>query len=116
MRPGTSAVVKDAFSFLDGAIDILIAAEAQLVAQVWIKPIGGAFKGIPGYAVSVQCCCAHFQSFLESRSAAGVVIADSRNQQSNVPPPEAGDRTSVCVRPTLFASLDCGHDGEFGDR
>ena len=33
----------------------------------------------------MQRCCAHFQSFLESRSARGLVIADSRNHHSNVP-------------------------------
>ena len=85
IRTGGRNARRHAFGFLDGAVDILITAEAQLVAQVWIKPIGGAFKGIPVYAVSVQRCCAHFQSFLESRSAAGVVIADSRNHHSNVP-------------------------------
>ena len=85
IRTGGRNARRHAFGFLDGAITILMAAEAQLVAQVWIKPIGGPFKGIPVYAASVQRLCAHFQSFLESRSASGLVIADSRNHHSNVP-------------------------------
>ena len=85
IRTGGRNARRHALSFLDGTINILMKAEAQLVAQVWVEPISGLFKGITDYAVSVQRCCAHFQWFLESRSATCVVIADSRNHQSNVP-------------------------------
>ena len=85
IRTGGRNQRRHAFGFLDGAFEVLTAAQAHLAAQVWIKPIGGPFKAIPVYAASVQRCCAHFQSFLESRDDAGVVIADSRNHHSNVP-------------------------------
>ncbi len=85
IRTGNRDQRRQAFGFLDGALDTLDAAAARLVAQVWIKPIGGAFKGLPLYTASVQRCCAHFQSFLDERGDTGVVIADSRNHHSNVP-------------------------------
>ena len=85
VRTGGRNRRRHAFGFLDGALDLLTTAQAHLAAQVWIKPIGGQFKGLPVYAASVQRCCAHFQSFLEERNETGVVIADSRNHHSNVP-------------------------------
>lgn len=85
IRVGGRNQRRQAFGFLDGALDAIDAAGARLVAQVWIKPLGGAFKGIPVYAASVQRCCEHFQSFLGARGDTGVVIADSRNHHGNVP-------------------------------
>ena len=72
-----------ALGFLDGALDLLERTGVRLVGRVWVKPVGGPFKGREIYTSSAQAVAENFHRFLADRRARGIMVCDSRFAQAN---------------------------------
>lgn len=72
-----------AYGVIQEALKILDAHGAKVVGRVYIKEIGRDFNGTSVYSSTVQQICTDFEHFLQSKGAAGAVIADSRNKAKN---------------------------------
>lgn len=84
IRRGARNQRRHAFGYIDGIFNILDHHHASVVARVWIKGIGSLFNGVPVYTATIQEICRHFQHYLGSHAADGMVIADSRDYGNNV--------------------------------
>ena len=74
-----------ALEFLDRALDILeTPPRVRMVGRVWIKPVGGEFKGNEIYTFSAQSIAENFHRFLADSQTRGVIVCDSRRPQSNI--------------------------------
>lgn len=69
--------------FLDDLLALLERNKVRIIGKLFIKGIGQPFNGTAVYTSSVQSICAHFQAYLASQQAAGMVIVDSRNKPKN---------------------------------
>jgi hypothetical protein len=77
--PKASAQLK----FADEVLALLKTIDARLIASIWIKGLGKPFKDKQAYTASVQAVCRHFESALNEKDEAGMVIADFRTTQLN---------------------------------
>lgn len=72
-----------ALEFLDRALSLLERRRVRLAGRVWIKPVGGEFKGREIYTFSAQAIADNFHRFLEDGRARGVIVCDSRTHHAN---------------------------------
>lgn len=68
---------------IDDLLTLIERHEGRLAGRVFVKPIGGLFKGTAVYTATAQSICATFENLLETQGSVGFVIADSRNKHSN---------------------------------
>jgi hypothetical protein len=71
------------FGYLDRVFEILEDNEARYTASIWVKALGQPLDGMAVYTTSVQAMCRHFQEFLVTQDAYGVVVADFRTPWLN---------------------------------
>jgi len=83
VRSGSRRKRTHAYGFLDGAIRLLQSHGAFLISRIWVKGIAEPTNHVAAYTFSIQALCANFDAFLRSRTAHGVVIADSRSPAEN---------------------------------
>lgn len=69
--------------FIDDTLQLPERFECRILATIWIKGIAVPFKARETYTRSVQYACRAFQSFLESKLAKGLMVADFRTTQLN---------------------------------
>ncbi len=74
---------RHAIGLLDQLVRLLVRYDARFVSRVWIKPIGGDFRGASRYPLSIQDICSSFQNYLEQINDSGIVVADSRFPAQN---------------------------------
>lgn len=77
------ASAKAELHFLDETLKLLEVYEAKLITSIWVKSVGEDFNGRAVYTTSVQNQFKAFQKFLQDNNSAGLVIADSRNENLN---------------------------------
>jgi hypothetical protein len=74
-----------AIGFLDKLMDMLEYNKVRIVGRVWVKQLAYAMDGQAVFTSSIQSICQSFQQFLEQVKDNGMVIADSRTQNQNIP-------------------------------
>jgi hypothetical protein len=77
------ARAKTQLRFIDDTFSLLEQFECRILATIWIKGIGTAFKARETYTQSVQHACKGYQSFLEEKDSSGFMIGDFRTTQLN---------------------------------
>lgn len=80
---GTRSEKRHAIGFLDHLIGLLETHDAKIIGRVWVKGIGGRFRGRSIYTYSVQTCFDHFEKFLDAIDGQGVAVADFRFRDKN---------------------------------
>lgn len=74
---------RSAHGFLEKTLELVERYGGRLTGKVFVKPIGGAFRGTSIYTATVQTMCATFQHCLDHHGSHGILIADSRNKGKN---------------------------------
>lgn len=74
-----------AIGFLDKTLYLLETHHCKIVPNIYVKNPAVSFNGASLYTRSVQHINMHFQAFLHHTKSMGLVIADSRNYDLNVP-------------------------------
>ena len=75
---------RHAIGFLDKLLETLKSNQVELIARVWVKPIGQPFNGKAVYTSAIQSMYQSFEMFLTKVNGFGVSIADSRDFSKNV--------------------------------
>lgn len=76
---------RQVFGFLDHVFELLEANDALIVARVWIKPLGHAFRSTSVYTASVQRLYEVYDHYLTTAQDYGLCLLDSRTKGLNVP-------------------------------
>ncbi|MEO3782359.1 DUF3800 domain-containing protein [Actinocorallia sp. B10E7] len=101
--------------FRTGLLDLVEGYGCRLVGRVWVKEVGKSLKPEATYCYAVQDIALHFSQFLLGRNATGVLIADGRSQNLNIPVAHSvftqkwrtgGDPYPAMLEVPLFAHSD----------
>lgn len=68
---------------IEKCFDLLEHHSCQLLGRAYVKSPAVPFKGREVYTSAIQMLCDDFQAYLESKTAKGLIIADSRNKAKN---------------------------------
>jgi hypothetical protein len=75
---------RQAQRFRDDLLDLATAHGVHLLGRIWVKAPGKSMDPVASYCFAMQDIAKHFSQYLQSKSAEGVMVADSRTHSSNV--------------------------------
>lgn len=84
IRRSNLARRKHALAVLDRTVSIVARRRCRLVGRVWVKRPGQALDPASTYTFAVQDIARHFNHFLETRDAQGILLCDSRNHRQDI--------------------------------
>lgn len=114
-RSGSRNKRRQADRFRDGLLGLVENHGGRIVGRVWIKESGKSMNPESSYCYAVQDISTHFGQFMTATGDVGVLIADSRNHQTNLRVAHsvftqkwrtAGDPYSSLREVPLFAASD----------
>lgn len=94
IRKGGRRNFSHSVGFLDAIVALLQKHEVSIVGKALIKGFGIANSDAGFYGSAIQHVWKHFQTFLNAKNCAGMVIADSRRKNQN-----------SCVAHSIFTQL-----------
>ncbi|GAB3651799.1 hypothetical protein GCM10027589_08840 [Actinocorallia lasiicapitis] len=71
--------------FRASLLDLVEGYGCRLVGRVWVKELGTSLKPEATYCYAVQDIALHFSQYLLGQGACGLLIADGRSQNLNIP-------------------------------
>jgi hypothetical protein len=83
LRASDRGAQRRAIGYLESTVRLLESNHARLVGRVWVKAPGQAMDPAASYTFAIQDIAAHFNQFLETRSAFGAMVCDSRMPAQN---------------------------------